>query len=227
VLRAPHDLDATCAAPNGAGPSRLVRRVGTIGAGFAGVGMVLDRGGNDTYLGKALTQGAGHIGGVGLLDDAGRGNDTYRAVRTAQGAGVLDGLGVLQDDGGNDDYGFYEVAQGLYEVRPPSGAVCDAEVRQLQGAGILGGLGLHLDGLGDDTYRADRPSVLVFPATHRAPSQGAGTLGGAGVLVDLAGRDRYLALDGRAVADRADGTTAGPANHSGGQPESGLFLDAS
>lgn len=204
----------------------VVRRLGTIGAGFAGVGMVLDRGGNDRYIGKALTQGAGHIGGVGMLEDLGGGNDVYRAVRTAQGTGVLGGVGVLLDDGGNDDYGFYEVRQGLFEVRPPVGEVCDAEVRQLQGAGTLAGLGVLVEQAGNDTYRASRPSIDVFPGgSHRAPSQGAGTFGSVGVLVDLAGHDTYLSDDGRPVVDRGDGRLVGPVVASGGQVEAGLFMD--
>lgn len=227
VTRSPGLYDALCVDRDPEHRSDpVVRRLGTIGAGFAGVGMVLDRGGNDRYLGKALTQGAGHIGGVGMLEDLGGGNDVYRAVRTAQGTGVLGGVGVLLDDGGNDDYGFYEVRQGLFEVRPPVGEVCDAEVRQLQGAGTLAGFGLLVDQAGNDTYRASRPSIDVFPGgSHRAPSQGAGTFGSVGILVDLAGRDTYLSDDGRPVADRGNGRLVGPVVVSAGQVEAGLFMD--
>src|SRR5438477_619315 len=47
----------------------LVQRIMTEGAGFAGVGVLIDAAGDDTYVGKTMAQGAGHAGGVGILRD--------------------------------------------------------------------------------------------------------------------------------------------------------------
>lgn len=86
----PH-LDGLCTA------DPLMRRVMTGGVGSWGVGILLDGGGDDAYLGKSITLGAGHFGGVGMLIDE-SGDDSYRAIRLAKGFGTLFGLGVFHDD---------------------------------------------------------------------------------------------------------------------------------
>jgi hypothetical protein len=76
-----------------------------------GVGVLLERAGDDRYQADGLSQGAAAQQAVGLLLDLG-GDDDYRAGSAAQGAG--DGnryhwersrcgsLGVLRDDGGRN-----------------------------------------------------------------------------------------------------------------------------
>lgn len=187
-----------------AGDDRWVGlRAASLGAAVAGVGLLIDREGDDTYSGGALTQGAA-FAGVGLLHDHG-GNDTYSARHAAQGAGFF-GVGLLIDGDGDD---VVTIGQGG------------------QGFGGAGGLGLFADGGGDDRCVADYavPSSYGTPGIYNGWSQGvgvgfrgdaAGGMGllvaagagndvyrggdfaqgtgyffGLGVLVDLGGRDRY------------------------------------
>jgi len=158
-----------------------VLRFTTIGAGVEGVGMLVDDGGDDTYLGKTGTMGSGHLGGVGLLEDR-AGDDSYLAIRNAQGLGLLGGLGVLRDDTGDDVYDYYMPGpidpaapfhadgsggvvddSGLFSeiMRSPNeadgvGGRCDNKPRSLQGVGIFlaPSIGVLVDHEGADSYRA-------------------------------------------------------------------------
>ncbi len=129
----------------------LVQRIMTEGAGFAGVGELIDVSGNDTYVGKTMAQGAGHAGGVGLLRDE-SGDDTYTAIRMAKGIGVLqgtgffNGIGILVDDSGDDTYHAAVPVEHLSLNTSPlrhTGSV---------GYGDQGGLGIFIDRAGQDTY---------------------------------------------------------------------------
>ena len=96
----------------------------TQGAGGFGVGILADSGqGNDRYIGALYAQGFGFAAGVGMLLDDG-GNDTYlaggkygddlryrdRFISLSQGFGYgmrphfSGGAGLLIDQGGNDLY---------------------------------------------------------------------------------------------------------------------------
>ncbi|MEQ8234170.1 MAG: PDZ domain-containing protein [Gammaproteobacteria bacterium] len=107
-----------------AGSDRYACARWSTGAGLYGGGALLDAGdAADLYLGELLVQGIGGPAGVGLLIDAG-GDDFYRAngpvpsayatpgvfLGLAQGVGYglrphdHGGLGVLRDLGGNDRY---------------------------------------------------------------------------------------------------------------------------
>ncbi len=133
------------------------------------ISILIDLEGNDEYRqeGAGPAQGAG-AGGVGLLvDDAGQ--DVYRSLEGAQGWGFL-GYGILWDLGGHDQY----IAQSA-----------------AQGSALFGG-GLLLDLDGSDRYES------------LGESQGFGGPGGAGALVDLAGNDRYFAEPSADRAGRAD-----------------------
>lgn len=174
-LEAPTFPDDQCSAD----PS--VARFTTIGSGVEGVSMVIEDGGNDDYLGKTGTMGAGHMAGVGLLHDH-AGDDTYTAIRNGQGLGLLAGTGILRDDSGDDTYDYYMPAplaggapfhtdgsggvvddSGLLSEarRSPNeadgvGGRCDAKPRSLQGVGIFiaPAAGLLVDSEGTDSYRA-------------------------------------------------------------------------
>jgi hypothetical protein len=149
--------------------------------------LVVDLGGNDTYLGRfaASTPGRSPIGV--LVDLAG--DDTYGDAGQAAsfGAGIL-GLGALFDLGGNDRYTVQR--SGLGAAHFGTGLLYDKtgddtyEVRDRfgQGAGIAG-VGMLVDLEGNDTY------------TCAQLSQGMGGTLGAGVLLDLEGDDRYIARD--------------------------------
>lgn len=206
----------------------LVHRVFTEGAGFAGVGMLLDGAGSDTYLGKGMTQGAGHIGGVGILRDE-SGNDVYHAMRLSKGSGTLGGLGVLRDAGGNDRYTYY-MPRALDPEAPfktpgsggglTTNGLCDNRARWDEGTGILGGVGVLIEEAGDDSYQAGEPLDHLVGTTNplrRTGSMGYGDFQGVGLMIDRAGSDHYTGMPGR-----ADGKTVFPS------PEAtGLFSDQS
>ena len=104
------------------------------GAGFAGVGLLLDAGsGADGYFAGVHAQGAGFYG-VGILWDEG-GDDAYQAEGFAQGAGTF-GTGLLIDGGGNDE----AIVRG-----------------RGQGFGSTYGLGALLDLGGNDQRRLGLP----------------------------------------------------------------------
>ena len=178
------------------------------GAGFAGVGVLVDVGaGADGYFAGLHAQGAGFYG-VGVLWDDG-GDDAYQAEGFAQGAGTF-GTGLLVDGGGDDESVVRGRGQGFGSTLG-LGALLDLggdDQRRLglpgrdrddphggvgQGAGwgtrpypwvddvaLHGGVGLLYDRAGSDTYYG------------RARSQGSGWFLALGLLLDRAGDDRYL-----------------------------------
>jgi len=160
------------------------------GSGRAGVGVLLDLGGDDDrYTSLRMSQGSG-IFGVGVLVDDG-GDDRYEAEAMSQGAGSF-GIGVLLDLAGNDERRAYQASQGFAFARA---------------AGLL------YDTSGDDRYLMDVGDPMhggdpLYPAAQRANTSNA-TLGqgfafgrrddrsggymsgGVGLLVDADGNDLY------------------------------------
>jgi plastocyanin len=205
----------------------LVHRVLTAGAGFAGAGILLDGSGNDQYLGKATTQGAGHVGGVGILRD-GAGDDVYHAMRMSKGFGTVFGEGILADGAGNDRYTYYmprALDPNAPYKTPGSGGgltttgLCDNQPRWDEGSGLLGGTGVLVDDGGADIYQAAAPVDHLLGTQEplrRTGSLGFGD-GGLGLMFDRSGRDSYAGMPGR-----ADDVTVMPS------PESmGIFNDSS
>jgi len=214
------DADAICT------DESLVHRVLTIGAGFAGVGILIDASGNDTYVGKTVTEGAGHLGGVGILRDE-AGDDTYLAMRLSKGFGILGGVGVVHDLAGNDRYLYYMPGaldpSAPYKT-PGSGGglsttgLCDNEPRWDEGTGVAGGVGVLLEDAGDDVYQAGPPIDHLLGTTQplrHTGSLGWGDLDGFGLMIDRSGHDRYSGVPGR-----ADGKTLMPSVES-----TGIFID--
>lgn len=146
------------------------------GAGFFGIGILVDILGDDQYLARNFSQGCGLLG-VGILSDR-AGEDQYSGDSSLQGAGIF-GIGILEDQEGNDHYQAGRIAQGF---------------------GFTQGFGLLLDGGGADLYysggkytdfREDRQY-------YQSLSQGFGygvrpvASGGIGLLADLKGNDIYI-----------------------------------
>lgn len=164
-----------------AGNDRYVGNTdGTLGAGLAGIGLLVDQSGDDTYSGGTLTQGAAFCGVGMLLDMAG--NDTYLAQHSSQGAGFF-GVGLLVDDRGDDLTSIGQFGQGF---------------------GGAHGAGLLLDGGGNDRYVADlkKPSSYGTAGAYSGWAQGMGmgfrgfTAGGLGLLASAGdGDDSYQAGD--------------------------------
>jgi hypothetical protein len=206
-------------------------RVRAGGQGFGmtgGVGLLWDRGGNDTYTaaglydvydrggGVSMAQGAATGsrtvlgGGAGILRDD-TGDDVYEAQMYAQGAGYYYGAGLLWDGGGDDHYRAVRYAQGA-GVHEAVGVLRDESGNDRyeltlgvgQGMGLDLAVGVLFDGAGDDRYQSE---VLA---------QGAATANGLGIVVDAGGADEW-----RMGSDRR---SWGRAEWARGLPTSGLLL---
>lgn len=168
-------------------------------AGSTAAGILLDWTGLDTYTATddffTFAQGAGNLGGVGLLHDA-LGDDTYRApgltqsgggpAWDTQGFGILGGIGIIHDPVGEDLYAGGAMAQGVGDFQA-LGLLVDAAGADIYGAerlsqGFADGLGVAAfwDAAGDDRHRIEG-----------AYGQGA-AIGGHALFVDTAGADDYL-----------------------------------
>lgn len=162
---------------------------------------IVDRSGNDTYLGGDYCFG-GSIAGISIVIDD-QGNDTYRAGDWSLGASLF-GVGILHDEAGQDSYMSGQNTQGaavfglalLNDVGGNDVYTCFA---QGQGFGGTRGLGLLFDHAGNDYYVATSPylDVLRYDAHFVTFTQGAAlgyrplASGGIGILADDAGNDHY------------------------------------
>jgi len=149
----------------------------TQGAARMGHGVLIDRRGNDQYIGTQWAQGAAVLGTALFLDEAG--NDTYRADQYAQAVASW-GIAIHADYEGDD----------VYESRLLS-----------QGVALPGGAGWLLDGRGNDRYYAKGKHATEYgdAGIFDSWSQGCGIglrgyeSGGIAILYDGAGIDRYEA----------------------------------
>ena len=178
------------------------------GAGIYGGGVLIDAGdGWDTYLSQSMSQGVGGPAGVGLLLDFG-GDDLYRAngpvqssygtpttyMSFSQGVGFgirpydHGGFGALLDFAGNDRYEGGEFSQGggyfwgAGLLHDSSGNDFYYGGRYTQGFAAHQAAGLFSDLAGDDIYWA-----------MRAAAQGAAWDQSVAMMFDGAGNDFYRA----------------------------------
>ncbi len=175
------------------------------GAGFLGLGLLIDEGGDDLYLGQKYAFGCGFWRGLGILHDTG-GDDVFAAGLAALGAGINGGLGLLDNRAGNDHYQCLGTFESGYSVGRDwdngylscgigYGASWRAEHRGDQPRRrptLGGGIGLLVDGGGDDHYVG---SSFGLAASYA---------GGIGAILDTAGDDTYFVKRG-----------PGGSNHSG------------
>ena len=164
----------------------------SLGAGFFGVGVLVDEGGDDEY--RCLTgMGAGTFG-VGLLLDA-AGDDGYDLLEgDGQGYGGPGGVGVLADRDGDDTYRAAPTPATAGARRADYHSDQKVVLSCAQGAGVgrrgdvsdghawAGGLGALLDVDGHDVYEAGNFS------------QGCGFWFGTGLLYDGGGDDVYRSV---------------------------------
>lgn len=233
----------------------VVRRMVTNGSGFLGVGIALDRSGNDTYSGKTVANGAGHVFGVGVLHDY-TGDDTYLEVRNSTGFGLVGGLGVVRDHAGNDTRDFdmpgKKTIEAANQTLGAGGVIddedaCDNLPRYDVGGGNVGATGVSVDDSGNDRYTGGFAPSFIAPfgsSTGGGASQGFANNGGTGALLDRAGTDAYTTMtlapntaanDGTWVRtphanSRANGVTLtpaiDPATQQGGETGTGgIFSD--
>jgi len=143
--------------------------------------VIIDLGGDDSYLGAAAGAGPGTPAAV-VIDVSG--DDTYAAGDNSAGAGLM-GVGILVDMGGDDSYssGSFSQGSGLFGA----GLLIDeggddryAGDTCTQGSGAFG-IGVLVDRGGNDSYEA-----ALF-------SQAFGFVGGVGALLEHDGNDVYRA----------------------------------
>jgi hypothetical protein len=177
-------------------PDRAVRydsAVGTVVIGTRGddvhgpgAAVIVDPGGNDTYIRAPATGGA-----ISVIVDLG-GDDRYGGSDV-----VVHGLSAIVDFSGNDTYamagpGLGAAIAGASIVVDFSGD--DRYAAELFGVGAAAfGLGAIVDLAGNDSYRV------------RAGGQGFGLAGGVGLLWDRAGNDSYMAAGLADVYGRGGG----------------------
>jgi hypothetical protein len=159
-----------------------------------GIGLLMDRNGNDSYVSDIFGQGAAYWFGFGALIDA-QGDDRYQAYEHAQGEGLHLSAGLLADWGGNDDYSGHEHVQGvgmdrsaglLYEN---SGDDSYHAHRESQGAGLKSlGVGLLIEKTGHDSYQAmtDSQGYSGRPEPGFPDNEWP-----TGILLDLAGENHF------------------------------------
>lgn len=159
--------------------------------GTEGAFLVVDLGGNDTFVGCAAASSP-TLPISAVLDLSG--NDAYQATDRSQGSGCC-GIGVLLDSDGDDAYvldGTLGQGAGLFGLGVLADLAGDDRYRarySAQGCGFFG-VGMLLDGAGKDS------------CTLWSDGQGFGGVAGVGVLADRSGDDSYEAVVDAAVTKR-------------------------
>lgn len=174
----------------------------SFGASFFGIGLHIDRAGNDTYLVDKWALGAASAPGIGMLADE-SGDDWYIAAIQSVGTGFNKGVGILRDSGaGADRYQCWGVYRSQYmgdgtnagydgfgigagSGWRTTGAPGNMPGRRWPGRQcFIGGMGLVSDCGGDDIY------------VGSAFGLGTGYMAGIGMLVDGSGNDTYIEMKG-------------------------------
>jgi hypothetical protein len=163
------------------GGARFESAVGVVAIGtrggdvyWPGATVIVDPGGNDTYLRAPAADGA-----ISVIVDLG-GDDRYRGSDL-----VVHGLSAIVDFSGNDIYAM--AGPGLGGAVAGASIVADFSGDDRYAAGLFGegaaafGLGAIVDFGGNDIYRL------------RAGGQGFGLAEGVGLLWDWKGNDTYIA----------------------------------
>jgi len=117
-----------------------------------GIGVLIDRAGDDSYKADIFAQGASYWFGLGMLVDS-AGNDLYEAYEHCQGEGLHLSAGFLGDWGGDDRYVAYEHAQGVGMDRS-AGILYDDSGNDVYSSHFES----QGDNRGDDRYEAKRDS---------------------------------------------------------------------
>lgn len=175
--------------------------------GTSGIGLLLDEGGNDSYVagGKypcgwlpnhyfTLSQGFGYGmrpfagGGIGILCDL-KGDNHYVADVYGQGASYWYSTGLLLDLGSNNTYDAYQYCQGA-GIHLSSGELIDwggnntyTAGHICQGAAHDYAVGILIDRGGDNKYTGD------------TTAQGAAINNSFAMLLDCSGNDVYTGTD--------------------------------
>jgi hypothetical protein len=192
-------------------------RVFVQGTGLLGVGVLIDEGSYNTFTGKVLTTGTGHVGGYGYLRVDGDHN-SYSVIRDGLGDAVVGGTGTLIANGSYNTYGYYTpgpitpfAQQGSYG----SGGVvddlnnCDAGTGITLGSGEVAGVGHFVATGGHNSYTAPQDSL------------GSGTVFGKGTFSDTGSGGTDVFAGPGATGGRGTGATVQPT-----QDNDGTFVDS-
>ncbi|MGH2711879.1 MAG: hypothetical protein ACRDH9_11835 [Actinomycetota bacterium] len=164
------------------------------------VSVTIDTGGADTYAatlptpsGARVAQGAGLVGGIGVLVDDGAGNDSFSATSNESGAGAwaqgfsMAGVGIFAEMDGNDTM----TISNLGPYADNGGAPLPTDFYAAgQGVSSFGGLAVSIGMNGNDARRIEaRPSATLDPEGILHPGDGVlahgfgvGTFGGVGLF---------------------------------------------
>lgn len=164
--------------------------------------LIIDKAGNDKYLGDDIGPATGWLGVSILIDH--KGNDIYKGKYAANGTGMM-GIGILIDYQGKDNFtgDYFSNGAAVYGAGIIMDMGNEADVYDSasfsQGFGGPRGFGLIYEDKGNDFYRANRttPSAYGTPAVYKSFSQGVGfgvrqyDSGGIGIIYDANGSDRF------------------------------------
>ncbi len=158
-----------------------------------GIGLLLDRGGNDHYISDIFGQGTSYWFAFGGLWDA-DGNDVYVGYQYSQGSATHLCSAILLDKAGSDGYFSHGVSQGCGHDLAV-GYLLDMgdnddnyNIWDLsQGAGNANGVGIFIDEGGDDGYINKKEYNVQGYGNWRRD------FGSKGIMLDLSGKDSYSA----------------------------------
>jgi len=155
-----------------------------------GIGLLIDKSGNDVYKSDIFGQASSYWYAVGAIVDY-TGDDKYISHRYAQGAGVHFAIGCLFDLSGDDEYSADEMAQGCgHDIA--AGLLIDHSGNDFyknialgQGAAVTNGIGILLDKGGNDNYFSLRKNLGYGEYLYQRE------YGSIGIFYDLSGDDIY------------------------------------
>ncbi len=161
-----------------------------------GIGMLIDRQGNDVYRSSVLAQGSGYAHGLGLLADF-EGSDEYLSSWYAMGSAAHQACGFLIDASGNDRYhaSHYMTAGAAVDLALGFFADLGGDDRYQAknvsfGYGIDNAIGCFFEGKGRDEYTLSNGVGLGSSRNDRAASL-RGIWPTFGIFIDQFGQDIY------------------------------------
>lgn len=154
-----------------------------------GIGILIDRDGNDTYNGGVYAQGVGYWYSLGILIDN-KGNDFFNAVYYPQGSGIHLAGGFFYNGSGEDSYySKHGPGQGAGHDFGVGIFIDDSgndhySVEGGNGLGLTNSVGIFLDKRGDDRYENGMSDNYGY-------GKGARSTGSIGIFIDGSGQDYY------------------------------------
>ncbi len=201
-----------------------------VGMGFrrvsaGGIGLLIDRNGDDRYKAGNFSQACGYFFGLGILDDGG-GDDVFEGNRYVQGSGAHQAVGYFRNHAGNDVYSGKEATNqaGTWDITTAyfiddSGDDDYTASGLSLGGAAQNGLAVFIDRSGRDIYRTSSSrSVGMGGGNDYHPDYDAKSLG---VFIDLDGQDDYSGVHD----ERKNGKTMVIGDHEDEKSGVGLFID--